>query len=397
MLPPTSEGSRLKAGDTQSVRFPAILQLGWSKVYVHRSSEGLILIDAGPDYEGSWQSLCGQLAEHDFSPDDVRHVLITHAHLDHAGLATRWHDLGVRVWIGEADAAALAAGEDGATAMRAVARPYLQAQGVPAERFGGGRQSAVGSRDGGEGIRRGQESSPSLDRSKVTSTSDREAVGAWSWRADAGGPDQRAAPSGRQRSTASRMKRGQYEHAGHWPAPLRFPPATDHEILQEGMMIGGLRVLACPGHTPGSIAFFDSVNRILYSGDHLLPGITPSPGLSFAQDRRLPCLPQWCRSLRRLLDLGEVRVMPGHGEPFVDLPSMVERNLAHIEQRARRLLRLLQSRPGSPYELLLRLFPHLPEGLLWFKLAEVLGLLDLLQDRQLVLRDGSEFRVASSK
>lgn len=304
----------------------AALRLGWSAVYVRRSADGVALIDAGPDYAGAWESLIEQLAQLGVRAQDVRQVLITHAHIDHAGLALRWSRLGAQVWIGAADARALEVGEEGVAAVRAAGRALLIEQGVPEQLF---------------------------VRSKELSPPER----------------------------AEGLQRGHYDHAAHWPGPLCWPPAQPHGILEEGDTIAGLRVLSCPGHTPGSTVFFDEAGGLLYTGDHLLPGVTPPPGLIFCEGLRQPGLPLWLASLQRLRDLPVASVLPGHGEPFEDLRAAVDRNLAHVEQQARRLLRLLQRGPRTPYDLLLLLYPHLPAGLLWFKLAELISLLDLLIER----------------
>ena len=42
---------------------------------------GTLLVDAGPDVEGTWEVASAAVA-----PSEVRVVLITHAHVDHAGL-----------------------------------------------------------------------------------------------------------------------------------------------------------------------------------------------------------------------------------------------------------------------------------------------------------------------
>lgn len=314
-----------------------VLRLGWSTVYVRRGQDGLLLIDAGPDYEGAWESALAQLAALGADPRDVRDVVITHAHLDHAGLAARWLQVGARIWVGSGDAVALLRGEVGITEARTLARGYLRRQGVPEELL-----------------------------------------------AQRGGPEEREGEDDREGPTKDGLRRGQYDHTAHWPAPLRFPPPVSAQILCDGATLSGLRVRACPGHTPGSVVLLDEQTHVLYTGDHLLPGFTPPPGLLFLDGQRWPALPHWLASLRALLPLGTTRVMPGHGEPFDDLPTAVGRTCAHAEQRARRLLRLLSAGPLTAYELLLRLFPHLPGGLLWFKLAEVIGLLDLLNERSAV-------------
>jgi glyoxylase-like metal-dependent hydrolase (beta-lactamase superfamily II) len=78
--------------------------------------------------------------------------------------------------------------------------------------------------------------------------------------------------------------------------------------LEEGDAIGPFTVLHLPGHTPGSIAFWDRDAKILFSGDTLFRGDygrTDLPGGSEAQI---------VASLRRLFGMDpDIRVCPGHG------------------------------------------------------------------------------------
>jgi hydroxyacylglutathione hydrolase len=63
------------------------LKLSYSNVHLIRSSP-LVLIDAGSP--GDWDELTRQLAQHKLTPCAIGWVLITHAHQDHAGLASKF-------------------------------------------------------------------------------------------------------------------------------------------------------------------------------------------------------------------------------------------------------------------------------------------------------------------
>ncbi|MDR0374176.1 MAG: MBL fold metallo-hydrolase [Treponema sp.] len=89
----------------------------------------------------------------------------------------------------------------------------------------------------------------------------------------------------------------------------RWKPMPDPALLlQDGDRAGSLRALHVPGHTPGSVAFFDEEARILFSGDCLFKnaiGRMDLPG----GDARLTR-----DSLNRLFALGDdITVYPGHG------------------------------------------------------------------------------------
>lgn len=49
------------------------------------TAEGWVLVESGP--HSCWDALVRELAERGLKPRDIRHVLLTHIHLDHAGAA----------------------------------------------------------------------------------------------------------------------------------------------------------------------------------------------------------------------------------------------------------------------------------------------------------------------
>jgi glyoxylase-like metal-dependent hydrolase (beta-lactamase superfamily II) len=98
---------------------------------------------------------------------------------------------------------------------------------------------------------------------------------------------------------------------------------------------------------------------------------------------RFRALPHYLASLAETLKLMPLRVLPGHGEPFTDLAGVTDRIVGVYEQRAARLLRRLGDRPATAWELAWRLYPHLRLAALWLILSEIVGLLDLLEDRGL--------------
>lgn len=60
-------------------------------------SEGPALIETGP--ESTYDTLVRRLAELGYAPEEVRHVFVTHIHLDHAGAAWRFAEQGARIYV----------------------------------------------------------------------------------------------------------------------------------------------------------------------------------------------------------------------------------------------------------------------------------------------------------
>ncbi|MDT8357750.1 MAG: MBL fold metallo-hydrolase [Methanomicrobiaceae archaeon] len=91
----------------------------------------------------------------------------------------------------------------------------------------------------------------------------------------------------------------------------RLPPGGPATPLREGAMVGPLRVIHTPGHTPGSICLYDPDERILFSGDTVFSdggfGRTDFPGGS---------MEELGRSLEKLAGLDVRGLYPGHGVPI---------------------------------------------------------------------------------
>ena len=58
---------------------------------------GPVLVETGPG--ATLAALKAGLAEHGYAPGDIRHVLLTHIHLDHAGAAGWWARQGAHVYV----------------------------------------------------------------------------------------------------------------------------------------------------------------------------------------------------------------------------------------------------------------------------------------------------------
>jgi glyoxylase-like metal-dependent hydrolase (beta-lactamase superfamily II) len=100
---------------------PRIHRVGAEIVSSYLVEDGgeVVLVDAGAPAD--WAMLPNELAAMGRSLDDVRAVLLTHAHEDHIGFAERARQAGIPAHVHEADAA-LARGEE--KNQRSVSGPY---------------------------------------------------------------------------------------------------------------------------------------------------------------------------------------------------------------------------------------------------------------------------------
>ncbi|WP_407571801.1 MBL fold metallo-hydrolase [Deinococcus altitudinis] len=107
--------------------------------------------------------------------------------------------------------------------------------------------------------------------------------------------------------------------------------------LSEGDMVGSLRVVSAPGHTPGHIALFDVRDRSLIAGD----AFQTAGGVAVAGVVRplfpLPALATWhlptaVESAHRLLDLNPSRLAIGHGR-VLTAPQTAMRQAIEVAER----------------------------------------------------------------
>lgn len=69
-------------------------------VYLIQAKDGYMLVDAGHNDPGSWQSLHDQLAQLHVPANAIHTVLVTHGHPDHVGLAGAIRaEVGAQVWM----------------------------------------------------------------------------------------------------------------------------------------------------------------------------------------------------------------------------------------------------------------------------------------------------------
>lgn len=119
-----------------------------------------------------------------------------------------------------------------------------------------------------------------------------------------------------------------------------FPGDAEPDLLLEGdsQSVGdmGLRAVLTPGHTPGHVCVYDEENRLLFSGDHVLTGITThiTPGILSDDDQ----LGRYLEALENVRSLDVQMVLPAHENPFERLGERVGQLLEHHEQRLQQVL-----------------------------------------------------------
>jgi glyoxylase-like metal-dependent hydrolase (beta-lactamase superfamily II) len=148
---------------------------------------------------------------------------------------------------------------------------------------------------------------------------------------------------------------------------------------------GGWEWIHTPGHSPGHVVLHHPASRLLISGDHVLPRISPNIGADLYAEEPLS---DYLASLRSLRGLEVALVLPSHGEPFTDLHGRIDALLAHHEERNAAVLRLLASAPRSTFEVALGVWGDLPAANQLHAVREALAHLVYLERQGAVLRQG---------
>ena len=120
-------------------------------------------------------------------------------------------------------------------------------------------------------------------------------------------------------------------------------------LLEDGMRLDlpgwDLRVVHTPGHSPGHVCFHLADQRVLLSGDHVLPRISPNIAVH-AQQPGNP-LASFLDSLQRLRLLEVDEVLTAHQWRFRGLAGRVEELTRHHQRRLEELLSVLDQLPGA--------------------------------------------------
>ncbi|WP_059020772.1 MBL fold metallo-hydrolase [Mycobacterium sp. M26] len=103
----------------------------------------------------------------------------------------------------------------------------------------------------------------------------------------------------------------------------------DGDVIDCG--VAAITVRATPGHTRGHVVFEDSARRLIFTGDHLLPRITPS--LAFERAPQPMALRSYLDSLQLILELPDARMLPAHGTTDRTTHVRADELLAHHATR----------------------------------------------------------------
>jgi glyoxylase-like metal-dependent hydrolase (beta-lactamase superfamily II) len=151
---------------------------------------------------------------------------------------------------------------------------------------------------------------------------------------------------------AARIEAARSRHPvddGNWADP------DDWLADQQSVELPGrsLTVIHTPGHTRGHIIFADRTAGIAFTGDHVLPHITPSIGFEPAATGRP--LHDFLASLALVKALPDARMLPAHGPVGASVHRRVDELLTHHGERLDACAREIEAGAHTAFEVAERL------------------------------------------
>ena len=107
-------------------------------------------------------------------------------------------------------------------------------------------------------------------------------------------------------------------------------------------------IIWTPGHSPGHVCLYEPNRKLLLTGDHVLPTITPNVSIH-TQTHGSP-LGDYMRSLEKLIDLDVEWVLPAHEFQLKDLKKRLREIEGHHEQRLAEMLRSVDDGGSTAWE-----------------------------------------------
>ncbi len=134
--------------------------------------------------------------------------------------------------------------------------------------------------------------------------------------------------------------------------------APPDRLVEDGELLAlpgwDLKAVWTPGHSPGHLCFHSPTRRLLLSGDHVLPRISPNIAVHSQQGGNP--LADYLESLTTVEQLECDEVLPGHEWRFAGLADRVEQLRQHHRARLDEILGALREGDGlTCWELTTRL------------------------------------------
>lgn len=326
--------------------------------YLFEGPDGVSLFDAGFGTPEATASLTAQLAVLGYEPKHIRRLIVSHAHPDH---------LGMSAWIREQ-------APESQLVMLAREWQWITDRWLDNERW---------TRLSDEWL--------VLHGVPQAEIDEAQAQGALGPNA----PRPGAVPPATNGAASAATRR----------PPFQFDIEPDVK-LQDGEVLefDGWRLQAVwtPGHTPGHLCAYELNHRLMLTGDHVLPHISPNVSLHADQEGTSP-LSDFRDSLRKVAAFDVDRALPAHEFTIPDLRKRCEVLLHHHDERLDEVRHAIGDGVATAREISQRVkwntgpFDDFNIFMKRSALGETLSHLRLLQDEERVRRIEGDDRVLWSR
>lgn len=129
-------------------------------------------------------------------------------------------------------------------------------------------------------------------------------------------------------------------------APRALPTTTLADRQRIPLAGRHVEVVWTPGHTAGHLCVVDHDFLLLFSGDHVLPRITPNVS-AYAHDLGADALGDYLSSLEKIAVYDAYEVCPAHEYRFVGLQERTMQIAEHHRRRSEEVREVLHDRPDA--------------------------------------------------
>lgn len=261
--------------------------------YVFEDGDGLSLYDAGYGTPAAIETMTSELARLGYEPKHIRRLMISHAHPDHLGMAA---------WIKEQS-------PDCELVLLGREAEWVKSRWRDNEAWS--RMSDVWM------VRHG------MPQAEIDAANEAGAVAPNSPTVRAG-----ERPAGASNGAAAGQRREGAGRGFGYPDPDVV--LEDGEVYEFGPW--RLQAVWTPGHTPGHMCMYELNHRFMFTGDHVLPYISPNVSLHADQEGTSP-LSDFRASLQKVADFDTSIALPAHEFTIPDLKERCAVLLHHHDDR----------------------------------------------------------------
>ena len=129
-------------------------------------------------------------------------------------------------------------------------------------------------------------------------------------------------------------------------------------LLEEGRIKNLNReiiTLFTPGHDITEISLHDTFSKVIFSGDHILPKITP---FIPTESKNSDMLAKYTESLDKVERIEHDLIAPGHGELISEPHNRIKQMKLHHTRRSEKILTILEEKSFTGWEMVNNVFPR---------------------------------------